>query len=92
MEHQESNSDDDLFISLRPERRNREEQPVIIAHKTNFLRSVVDSDYLPEDEDGLSDDWNSNGRERVDYLHDDHGSSDCHMDTRCRTLQLAQYS
>ena len=92
MGHQESNSDDDLFISLRPERRNREEQPVIIVHKANFLHSVVGSDYLPEDEDGLSNDWNSHGRERVDHLHDDHGSSDRHMDTRRRTLHLAQHS
>ena len=92
-EHQEFNSDDSdiLFISVRPEKHNQEEQPFIIVHKDNLIRGMVDPDYDPEVDDYTSAYWHAHGRAQVDHLHDDHGSRELHKDTRRRTLHLAQH-
>jgi hypothetical protein len=80
-----------LLISVRLEKHNQEEQPLIIVHKTNLIRDWVDPYYGLEVRDYTNEFWEHHGRAQLNHLHDDHGSRDLHNDTRCRTLRLAQH-
>jgi hypothetical protein len=104
LDHRELNSEgpDMLYVSVRLEKHNQEEQPLIIVHKENITRLWNDptilkvithriSDYDPEG-DNTQDLWEYHGRTQLNLLHEDHNSRNLHNDTRRRTLRLTRHT